>query len=345
MKKILIAIILVLLAIGGTFVWKHRHHIFHGGGDSQKMASRYTCPMHHQIIRDGPGTCPICGMTLVPVEEESAPDKGKEGTFLLTPERRQIIGATFATIGMKPLRREIRLPGRVAFDPDLYVTEQEYVTSLKTGVGGELLGAIETKLRRLGISGGEMERMKKSRLADNSLFLPAGEGSYWVYASVYEQELEWIVPGMKAQIALAANASVELEGTLEALTPILDPMTRTATARIRVESPAVSLKPETYVDVTLQKELGSLLAVPANAVIDTGLRQIVFVDLKEGRMEPREVRLGLQAGENYPVVAGLSEGEAVLTSAHFLIDSEAQIQQALKKFGGSGGMPMGGHQH
>lgn len=313
---------------------------------SPSEATLYTCTMHPEIIRDKPGVCPICGMTLVPLpQQEPGPEhqhQHKEGAMMLSPERRQIIGVTTEKLVRKPLQRELRLPGRVAYDQELYVTEQEYVSGFKFGVASEFRHLIENKLRRLGTSEEELKQLQKTHEADSALFLPKEGKGIWIYANVYEQELTWVSKGMGATMALPSNAAITFEGEVKAITPTLDPLTRTATARIWVGHPPVELKPETYVNVVLKQNLGSQLSVPSEAVVDTGTRQIVFVDLGEGMIEPREVKLGTLAGNDYPVAEGLSEGETVITSAHFLIDSEAQIQAAIKKFGAPAA---GGHHH
>ena len=130
-------------------------------------------------------------------------------------------------------------------------------------------------------------------------------------------------------------------GEVKQIEPVVDPVTRTTQARILILSSDQPIKPETYVDVILKKDLGEMLSVPADAVIDTGMRKIVFVDLGEGYLEPREVTLGEKAGANFPVITGLKNGETVVTSAQFLLDSESQIQSALKQFGEK----TKGHQH
>ncbi len=298
--------------------------------------------MHPQVIQDKPGNCPICGMKLVPMEShEHEEHEHPDGSYRVSPERRQMIGVKTSPVEIKELKRKVRLPGRVAYDQELYITEQEYVNGLQAGVEAEVLKAIETKLSRLGISEEELAKLKRTREADTSLFLPKAQGPFWIYANIYEADLSWVTKGMKAVVSLPNEKNVFLEGEVKQIAPVIDPMTRTAQARIFISKSEVALRPETYVDVVLQKDLGKLLAVPADAVIETGTKQMVLIDLGEGYLSPREVKLGVKADKDFPVMEGLKEGEVVITSAHFLLDSEAELQAAMKRFGG---MPAG-HQH
>jgi Cu(I)/Ag(I) efflux system membrane fusion protein len=107
--------------------------------------------------------------------------------------------------------------------------------------------------------------------------------------------------------------------------------------RVELPNPGWKLKPGMFAEVEIQAQQGEALVVPGSAVLDSGTRKIVFVDLGEGRLQPREVALGRPAGDGFEVLSGLEEGEQVVTSANFLIDSESQIKAALGA--------MGGHRH
>ena len=334
MKRI-VWIIVGLIALIGVVFWQHDRipvlrDIFH----EEESATQYTCPMHPQIISDRPGACPICGMTLQPIKKtDLSTHPHPAGSFHLTPERRQLIGVQLATVQVQSLQTELRLPGRIAFDQALYVAETEYVAALNGGAD-DVLPVIEKKLVRLGISDEELSLLKIERKRDESLVTPKQNGPFWVYASVYEADLSRVSAGMKASVN-------QWSGEVKQVEPVVDPVTRTTQARILILSSDQPIKPETYVDVILKKDLGEMLSVPADAVIDTGMRKIVFVDLGEGYLEPREVTLGEKAGANFPVITGLKNGEIVVTSAQFLLDSESQIQSALKQFGEK----TKGHQH
>jgi Cu(I)/Ag(I) efflux system membrane fusion protein len=107
--------------------------------------------------------------------------------------------------------------------------------------------------------------------------------------------------------------------------PTLDPATRTVQLRIELANPRLELKPDMYGDVLLAADLGPRLAVPASAVLETGTRSLVFVETGAGRFAPREVRIGLRLSEQYEVLEGLVEGERIVTSGNFLVDSESRL--------------------
>jgi len=116
-------------------------------------------------------------------------------------------------------------------------------------------------------------------------------------------------------------------------------MTRTARVRAQLADPRGALKPEMYVNVSIAVDLGEVLAVPEEAVFNTGTKQIVFVDKGQGLFEPRDVTLGAKADGFSEVKDGVSDGEPVVTSGNFLIDSESRLKAALE------GMAGGEHQH
>jgi Cu(I)/Ag(I) efflux system membrane fusion protein len=137
---------------------------------------------------------------------------------------------------------------------------------------------------------------------------------------------------------------MRFEGDLITVDPVLNAMTRTLRVRIAVPNGEKALKPEMFVDVVLEVPLGTKLSIPEEAVLDTGERQLVFVDKGEGRIEPREVRVGYEGEGYYEVLSGLAKGEKVVSSANFLIDSESRLRAAVKGFTG-GEKREEGHRH
>jgi membrane fusion protein, copper/silver efflux system len=150
--------------------------------------------------------------------------------------------------------------------------------------------------------------------------------SIWVLADIYEYELPLIKVGVQAAISLAYLPGREFSSKIDYIYPTLAGETRTAKVRFSLPNPGGQLKPQMFTDVTLKINLGKRLVVPADAVIDTGLRQIVYVDKGEGNFEPREVSVGLKNDQMVEVIKGLRVGEKVASSANFLIDSEAKLK-------------------
>jgi len=150
--------------------------------------------------------------------------------------------------------------------------------------------------------------------------------SVWVLADVYEYELPLIREGDTAKISLSYYPGRELTARVEYVSPTLSAETRTAKVRFSVPNPDGRLKPQMFTDVEMKVNMGTRLAIPEDAVIDTGERQIVYVDKGEGYFEPRVVTLGLRADGMVEVLKGLKAKEKVASSANFLIDSEARLK-------------------
>ncbi|OPY06126.1 MAG: Cation efflux system protein CusB precursor [Syntrophaceae bacterium PtaU1.Bin231] len=158
------------------------------------------------------------------------------------------------------------------------------------------------------------------------LFDVADLSTVWVIADVYEYELSSIRVGEPASISLSYLPGKEFQSKIDYVYPMLSGETRTARVRFAIPNPEGRLKPQMYASVEIEISLGSKLAIPDDAVIETGTRQIVYVDKGEGYFEPREVMLGLRAEGYREVLTGLKAGEKVAASATFLIDSESQLK-------------------
>lgn len=152
----------------------------------------------------------------------------------------------------------------------------------------------------------------------------------WVYADIYEYELGFVREGQPATMMLSYLPEETFRGKVDYIYPYLDPKTRTAKVRLKVPNPGLRLRPDMYADVVLEADAGEQLAVPENAVLFSGTRRVVFVDLGEGRFQPRQVRVGAKLGGYYPVLeGGVKAGERVATSANFLLDSESRLKNVM----------------
>ncbi len=310
----------------------------------------WTDPMIPGSKSDKPGKSPM-GMDLVPVyAEEAASAKSAaspEGyaPVLLTQEKQQLIGVRTAPAVKQMLRKTIRAVGTVAHDPELYQAQQEFIQAFRSWQQAksaavpevaeqakEMVDASKLRLRHLGFTEELIDEMAGWEKPDHRLLL-GGAGEYWVYASVYEYELPLIRAGQSASIDAGAIPGQVFIGQVKSIDPMLDPATRTARVRILVEDPHGLLKPSMYVNVSVAIDLGNVIAVPIEAVFSTGDKSIVFVDKGQGLFEPRQVELGAKADAFYEVKRGIAEGEPVVTSGNFLIDSESRLRAAVSDAG------------
>jgi Cu(I)/Ag(I) efflux system membrane fusion protein len=164
--------------------------------------------------------------------------------------------------------------------------------------------------------------------AGQTLYKIAPVDPVWVVASVYQYELPLVREGMRASVIPSFQSEETRSGVVSYINPYLDPETHTGEVRVQIPNPRGDLKPGMFVDVSLERELGQRLAVPQSAVTFAGDRRVVFVDLGDGRLEPRDVTVGPKAGDYYEVVGGLKAGDVVVTSGNFLVTAESRLQSA-----------------
>jgi Cu(I)/Ag(I) efflux system membrane fusion protein len=153
----------------------------------------------------------------------------------------------------------------------------------------------------------------------------------WVVAEVYEKDLGRVRVGTPARVTLAGGAGGAWSGAVSFVAPTVKPDTRTTEARIEVRNPQGALKPDMFAEVSFEGAGVAALTVPETAVVPTGERTLVFVDLGDGKYEPREVVLGPRTASGYEVRGGVSAGERVVVSATFLLDSESSLRAALAR--------------
>ena len=166
------------------------------------------------------------------------------------------------------------------------------------------------------------------------LFRIADTSVVWALVDVAERDLGNIAVGQSVAVRARSFPGRSFTGTIAVVYPQVNRDTRTARVRIELANPDAVLLPDMYVDADIDTaDAAPVLAIPDSAVLDTGSRQAVLVDKGEGRFEPREVKLGRRGGGYVEVRQGLADGEAVVTSANFLIDAESNLKAALKGFG------------
>ncbi len=456
---LLLAAAALLVAAGATGQWLlTRDQDAQAGiaGEQRPRAALYHCPMHPTMVSNQPGDCPICGMRLVPIEEEESaearpsasgrkviyqstmnpqeisdrPGKDSMGMEMVPVEvdeppagqgaqvegratvsvplaKQQLIGVRTDTVKRARLVRTIRTIGRVTYDetrlhhvhtkvggwieelyanatgelvrkgepvltiysPELLASAQEYLLAVRArerragatlpGIRGSgdalvesarqrllLFDVTEDQLREIEVTGAAPRTMtlyapttghiivrnvlagEKIESGSNLLDI-ADLSRVWVLADVYEYELPFVREGQRATMTLSYLPGRTFEGRIALVSPVLSEMTRTVKARLEFPNPDLTLKPEMFGEVAIQSDSGEGLTVAESAVISTGTRDVVFVDRGGGYFEPREVKLGLRLPDSVEILEGLAEGERVVVSGNFLIDSESRLKSAL----------------
>ena len=190
-------------------------------------------------------------------------------------------------------------------------------------------GPLKTMTVRAPSSGYVFQKpaFKGTRVAPgDKIFDVVDLSSVWVIADIYEYEIPFVKIGQKARITLSYFPEKEFVSKVDFIYPSLSGQTRTAKARFVLPNPGLLLKPQMFANVEMELDLGQRLAIPATAVLDTGTRQVVYVDVGDGFFAPRQVRLGDRADDMVEVTSGLKADEKVASTAVFLIDSEAKLK-------------------
>jgi membrane fusion protein, copper/silver efflux system len=165
------------------------------------------------------------------------------------------------------------------------------------------------------------------------LYKIADLSTIWVYGQIYQYEVPWVKVGQPVEVSLSYIPGRTFKGKVDFIYPYLDQKSRDVNVRFVLPNPGLELKPKMYADVRLESNIGKeVTAIPTDAVIRTGKRNVVFVDRGNGKFEPRDVLLGPE-GQNslVQVLAGLQPGENIVTSAQFMIDSESRLKEAIQK--------------
>lgn len=259
------------------------------------------------------------------------------------------------------------------YSPDLLATQQEFLIALKAqhdfdksefdvvrNSGGSLVEATRRRLQLWDLTPqqiAELERTGKAQkvityyapasgvitarkafpgmrvMPDVALYTLADLSTIWVEADAYESDLANIRIGMKGEVTLLDNKTQA--GRVTNINPLIEPTTRTAKVRLEFSNPKLSLKPGMFVNVSLDAKLPPQMVVPRDAVIDTGMRQLVLVDDGNNRFSLREIKVGTQGQEFYTVRSGLKTGEKVARNIQYLIDSETQLKQVVEQQSGA----------
>lgn len=263
------------------------------------------------------------------------------------------------------------------YSPELVATQEEYLLALKaknylgdspfqevSSGGHSVLEATRRRLRLWDITEEQIKELEQTGQPKKNLAFYSPIGGYvtekhalkgmavtpgmalytitdlskvWVLADIYEQDLSLVKPGQEAKVTIASYPGEVFTGKVIYIYPYMESATRTVKIRLELDNTAMKLKPKMFANVLIKVDLGHQLTVPDGAILDSGSRQIAFVSVGEGHFEPRDVTLGPKVDDHFVILKGLKEGEKIVTSATFLVDSESQLKSAV------GGMA--GHQH
>jgi Cu(I)/Ag(I) efflux system membrane fusion protein len=244
------------------------------------------------------------------------------------------------------------------YSPELVNAQKEYLQALQRG-GDAMLAGADEKLRALGMIPSEILALRKRGSASENIKIVAPqdgivsslsvrEGMYiqpnttimsladlstvWLQAEVFESQADWVADGQAAKATLDYMPGTEFSGQVDYVYPVLDPKTRTLRVRLRFDNPKERLKPNMYAQVSIYGRLKpNALTIPREALIPAPGRDRVVVALGDGKFHVHEVMTGLESGEYVEILAGISEGDEIVTSSQFLIDSESSIAGSVKR--------------
>jgi membrane fusion protein, copper/silver efflux system len=257
------------------------------------------------------------------------------------------------------------------YSPELLTTQRELIDLLRSRDGTvknthsargdfqRLIESAERRLRLWNVTDEQIAKIEQTRQAEESLpilskvdgvvqNLPVTQGAsvamgsplvevadlsvVWVWGEFYQDELPMLQIGQEVTVTSSSYPGEKFRGQITLIDPFIDNAKRTGRVRLDIQNPDLKLKPDMYVDLVLDMDMGRSLVVPVSAIIPTGKRNIAFVDKGDGKLEPHVVELGGKFGDVYAVKSGLKQGERVVASANFLIDAESKIQGAVKDF-------------
>ena len=432
-KKIALPVsVAILLAVAGGGWYLRQQQTYEADHDHKVAAGKvlYTCPMHPFIIKDKPGTCPICGMKLIKKIDGSAAggaataeqkqQAGMPGHVALSPTQRVMANVATAAVTRTSLDKEINAVGTVQYDqtrqakvtawiagridrlyvnavgakvakdepvaevysPDLLSSQQEYLLAVKSREqlknspisviaqnGDSLVAAARQRLMLFGVKESQIAELEKAgkpnirlpvytplsgvvieKLVQEGQYVNQGEvlftiadlSKVWVEIDVFENEVPYVKVGQQVEIRSSGDSHVAARGRISFVYPFHDPKTHTVRARVELANSGGRLKPDMFVNAVIRVPLVTGIAVPVTAIIDTGTRQVVWVESSPGMFEPRDVKVGERVDDRMQILSGLKPGDNVAVSGGYLIDSESQLQSGT---GGQGpGTGKGGHE-
>lgn len=246
------------------------------------------------------------------------------------------------------------------YSPELVSTQNEYLSAIRQGgaIGNEVAETAAARMRLWGLSNTDIAKLRDRNKAqrtitfyspvdgvilnkvavlgsyvtpETELYYLADLSNVWLLLTLYEADLSLVQVGDEVDITLPYDKTKKYVGRINYIYPELDPATRTVKARVDISNLDGFLRPGMFANAEIQKTLPNMLVVPDDAVLDTGVRQLVFVKADDTTFEPRQVEIGPHIDDKMTILTGLKQGEAVVVSASFLIDAESRMQAALRK--------------
>ena len=286
---------------------------------------------------------------------QSAQSASEDDTSFYVPlDRQQKIGVRLEKIQKRDLFKSIKAPGRIAFDPELYTIQGEYMEALKQWKRvknsplrevrqstKEMIQSAKIRLKVLGLSDEAIKKLsqQKGSQSEGLLFSVQGKRK-WIYAQVFEMDLPSLRRGLKAEVSAPFLGEEVLWGEVVSMDRIINPRTRTAKVRIQLTKtrPSLELRSQAYVDVKIRIPMGRHLSISREAVMDTGEEIFIFVKKGEGLFKPRKIPV-LFTTEDYVGIASegsgsdfrLKEGDQVVVGGNFMLDSESRLKSILRK--------------
>jgi Cu(I)/Ag(I) efflux system membrane fusion protein len=375
--------------------------------NSNKDKNEYwTCTMHPQVHKDGPGACPICGMDLIKKvvddTDRVSTKSDMEGMLTLTTDKQILANVSTIKVKKENLKKELiaysyldfveqnrktipaKFNGRIEklfvdktgdyinkgqalfeiYSPDLVQAQNDYLIALSNSKSDNhlLLESSKKKLELFGLTSNQIEDLKNSgeikltltyyspvsgtvieKKVQEGMYVNEGTAIYeiaelstlWNIAEVNETDLSTVKVGSNVKLKLKAYPGEEFTGRVSFIYPVINPQTRTVKVRSEFSSQNNKLKPQMYGETIFSADAGAGLLIPADAVIFSGNRNVVWIKTSDRMFEAHNVQIGQKYGDKYQILSGLNEGDEVAASGGFLIDSESQLKS---------GMPTG-HQH
>lgn len=361
--------------------------------NTSKPKTVYTCPMHHEVISDKPGVCPICHMDLVEKKsDESSGEEMHNSNIHVNPSGKTLANISTVKVTRENITKEFsaysylefpeqnrkvisaRFSGRIEklfadktgnkinagsplfeiYSPELIQMQKEFLIAAANNNPDrlQLIESSKKKLRLAGITDKQISEIETSKniknvitfyspLAGTILEKKIEEGMYinegnslyelvdlstlWNLADVFENDLAGMKTGDMIQLKLNSYPNEVFEGKISYIYPSINALSRTVTVRSEIKNTAGKLKQQMHGTTLFKYNLGSGLTVPEDAVILGGKKNVIWLKNSDASYSSKEVTLGIKFNGKYQILSGLSEGDEIVKSGGFLIDSESRL--------------------